>query len=573
ANSSPGIAVSSSYTFSPSAANAAGNMDDGWVKFTSSTQTIGYEQGTSHYVGPVSTGGKGTYTFDVTGAPNTGPITINTGFAFDASKTGTLPPINLHYNWALIGNPFPSTISWGSVEAASSDVESSAYIFEQDDLGWTAATNIPPFQAFMVRVDGGSPSVVFNESAKVTTQEAFIKSIQENDFLELYISSANTTQRSYAKLEFNSNYSDSYLEEEDAYRVLNPSPWPNVAFMSTDGSPLQFNMVSNTNGHKIVPINAMTYQTGNHTLTFENLDKLEGCFVLEDLIENKQITLTPSNNTYTFLLSDTTTADRFQLHIYEFAQEVTTNNSACYGTNSGNAEVELFNLGSDYFVSLLDENGTSIQTEFNASGKQSFTDLAPGKYAVEVSSNALACPSANEYFTIMEPGEMKTDFDFGTDSLLFYVNEEITFNNLSSGDIMNYEWNFGDNITSTLMNPKHAYFTDGVYSVQLTASNGNSDCDVNSKKVIQVMNGRVSVEDIDKLNTSVKQIENKLMITSDAMISEYEILDLSGKTLDSKNTIQNNSYHIDINGFDAGVYILVLKLEEGLSYTHKFYKK
>lgn len=577
ANSSPSGTVTSGYTFNASAANAAGNFDDGWTSWTSSSQTVGHALGSSHFVGPVSTGGLGTYSFDVTGPPNVGPITINSvngSFAFDASKTGTLPPINLHYNWALVGNPFPSTISWSAVDAASTDLEATAYIFAQDGFGWTAATNIPPFQAFMVRADGGSPAVVFNETAKVTTQMALLKSIQENDFIELIISSAQTNHRSYAKVEFNSNYSDNYDSNEDAYRVKNPSPWPNVAFMSKDGSPLQINKVApSVGGHKVMPINTLTYQSGNHTLTFDNLDNVEGCFVLEDLIENKQITLTPTNNTYTFFLSDTTTADRFNLHVYEFAQELITNNSSCYGSNSGMAELELFNLGSDYLISWIHENGTSIQTDFNATGKQSITDLAPGKYTVEVSSNGITCPATNEYFTIMEPGEIKTDFDFGTDSLLFFVHEEIEFNNLSTGDIMSYEWNFGDNITSSLMNPKHSYFTEGIYSVELTASNGNSDCDVNSKKVIQVMNGRVSVESSDAENTSVKQIENSLMLKSESMISEYEIIDLSGKALDSKNAIQNNSYAIDITGFDSGVYILVMKLDGGSSFTHKFYKK
>jgi len=48
---------------------------------------------------------------------------------------------------------------------------------------------------------------------------------------------------------------------------------------------------------------------------------------------------------------------------------------------------------------------------------------------------------------------------------------EVTFTNLSTGDITSWLWNFGDGSTSTNENPVHTYTADGVYTVSLTATN------------------------------------------------------------------------------------------------------
>lgn len=48
------------------------------------------------------------------------------------------------------------------------------------------------------------------------------------------------------------------------------------------------------------------------------------------------------------------------------------------------------------------------------------------------------------------------------------ANTEVTFTNLSIGDITNYEWDFGDGSSSYEMNPIHNYLNPGIYSVSLT---------------------------------------------------------------------------------------------------------
>ncbi|HTL80674.1 MAG TPA: gliding motility-associated C-terminal domain-containing protein, partial [Bacteroidia bacterium] len=52
-----------------------------------------------------------------------------------------------------------------------------------------------------------------------------------------------------------------------------------------------------------------------------------------------------------------------------------------------------------------------------------------------------------------------------------------TFTDQSTGGVITYEWIFGDNTTSALPNPSHAYSASGIYHVCLITltSNGCSD--------------------------------------------------------------------------------------------------
>lgn len=53
------------------------------------------------------------------------------------------------------------------------------------------------------------------------------------------------------------------------------------------------------------------------------------------------------------------------------------------------------------------------------------------------------------------------------------INEEISFNSSCSMDSHEYEWTFGDGITSTEANPKHAYSKAGTFTVTLMTMSKN----------------------------------------------------------------------------------------------------
>lgn len=55
-----------------------------------------------------------------------------------------------------------------------------------------------------------------------------------------------------------------------------------------------------------------------------------------------------------------------------------------------------------------------------------------------------------------------------------FVTRQVTFQNISTGNITNYNWNFGDGNVSTLENPSHTYSQAGMYLVELNVKNASN---------------------------------------------------------------------------------------------------
>ena len=62
----------------------------------------------------------------------------------------------------------------------------------------------------------------------------------------------------------------------------------------------------------------------------------------------------------------------------------------------------------------------------------------------------------------------------------------VQFTDKSQGDNLTYSWDFGDGATSTEKNPKHAYATEGTYTVKLTVKNSYGSNTATKDKYITV---------------------------------------------------------------------------------------
>ena len=157
------------------------------------------------------------------------------------------------------------------------------------------------------------------------------------------------------------------------------------------------------------------------------------------------------------------------------------------------------NCESDYYVTidaaelpeltlstpdLLDCNNSSVSLDvsiegdydavmwFNESGDNLGMDLSlevsnPGTYSVEV-INDLGCV-VTEYTVVEHNPEDLPSSDFS-----YTVSDyDFEFQNLSSDNVNEYLWDFGDGNTSTEENPNHSFDEPGYYTVILTVTN---DC-------------------------------------------------------------------------------------------------
>jgi len=120
------------------------------------------------------------------------------------------------------------------------------------------------------------------------------------------------------------------------------------------------------------------------------------------------------------------------------------------------------------------ENATSWQWEFPGGTPATSNDENPvvvydaaGTYSATLTVTNVA---GSDTYTLTDYITVKPMPDAAFDYL--ETDGTVTFTN-ASGNATSYEWDFGDNQTSTEENPVHTYAEDGVYTVTLTATN---DC-------------------------------------------------------------------------------------------------
>jgi PKD repeat protein len=147
-----------------------------------------------------------------------------------------------------------------------------------------------------------------------------------------------------------------------------------------------------------------------------------------------------------------------------------------------------------------------------------------------------------------------------------------TFTNLSTSiaNTLNYSWNFGDGITSSIASPSHTYTTSGTYTITLIASNCIFSHTIT--KTIQV--GALSINEnaVGNFEFYPNPTTNQITIKVDNQLlgSVYTIYDTIGKSvLNGKISSELNA--IDLGNLSNGVYIIEVA-SEGNYFKNKFIK-
>lgn len=139
--------------------------------------------------------------------------------------------------------------------------------------------------------------------------------------------------------------------------------------------------------------------------------------------------------------------------------------------------------------------------------------------------------------------------------------EEVFFQNLST-NATTYSWDFGDpgsgaDNTSSEEYPTHTYAADGVYTVQLTASNA-SFTDTYSFVIVV---GTLSVAENDLENgvkVSPNPFTSKIQIDAFSGQADYWLRSLTGTTIyEGKNISQE-----DFSGLASGTYLLTVRKDK-----------
>jgi PKD repeat protein len=147
-----------------------------------------------------------------------------------------------------------------------------------------------------------------------------------------------------------------------------------------------------------------------------------------------------------------------------------------------------------------------------------------------------------------------------------------TFTNLSTSiaNTLNYSWNFGDGITSSIANPSHTYTSSGTYTITLIASNCIFSHTIT--KTIQV--GALSINEnaVGNFEFYPNPTTNQITIKVDNQLlgSVYTIYDTIGKSV-INGEISSELNVIDLGNLSNGVYIIEVA-SEGNYFKNKFIK-
>lgn len=136
--------------------------------------------------------------------------------------------------------------------------------------------------------------------------------------------------------------------------------------------------------------------------------------------------------------------------------------SGCHNENNGYAWISRSATDTGHYRFIWkDATGTIVQSTAAYGTEDTLHNAAPGIYTVEV-VNQIGCNTSVQ-ITVEPPTYQAT---IAVDTAVC-VNVPVVFNNISTSDMTSFQWDFGDNTTSTQGSPTHTYTAAGTYQVRL----------------------------------------------------------------------------------------------------------
>ncbi|MCK9255339.1 MAG: DUF2817 domain-containing protein [Bacteroidales bacterium] len=171
------------------------------------------------------------------------------------------------------------------------------------------------------------------------------------------------------------------------------------------------------------------------------------------------------------------------------------------------------------------------------------------------------CYSAKTPLNIYVNEEVKADFNFSIE------NNIVSFTNTSiAAD--SYIWDFGDNTSSTEINPVHTYQNQGEYLVKLKALSECGEDTISYQLTILAGIKNYNENNIEIFPNPSSQFLN---IKSDKIISKLEILSIESKLIKTFENINSTNTLIDIEDLKKSYYFIKIYIEDK-SITKTFVK-
>lgn len=197
-----------------------------------------------------------------------------------------------------------------------------------------------------------------------------------------------------------------------------------------------------------------------------------------------------------------------------------------------------------------------------------------GEYLVELELFSDSCSSI---FPMMISVSLDSVYDGDIEALFFpeFLDENtVLFHNISSGDITNWQWNFGDGTLSFDHDPIHDFDEVGIHEIALSVGNSTNSntttmfLSLNTQTLMYCTNSPggnfLNIKQVatNKMQVYPNPVSNQLTIyNNETTIDRIEIYDFAGKQIiSSQQSI--NKHTIDVSNYPAGIYLIKIYSEK-----------
>lgn len=381
--------------------------------------------------------------------------------------------------WNMYGNPYPCAIDFDSPNWDKTNIDGTFWIWNTDTqtfASWTTlggvsinggTPEIASSQAIWVHATASGASITSRESCKTTTLSEF-KSTSINEGIVKFKIVGNDWSDETA-IRFYSQGTENYDPALDASKMYSTnSDVPGIATISS-GLDYAVNTLSDSLQDYSIPVRALVGVTGLYTIEFSGVNQFpnSACLVFEDLLLDSIIDLV-STDSYEFLITDTTSAPRFILHMKK-PHEISAAPESCHRSNDG-AIVASGNGNGPWTYELLDNNFDLIHSETTPNNETSFNGISAGQYYISIENSGGSC--LNEILDsvfIASTNAISTSAASVTPSCFENTDGTVSLSILGGTEPYSISWSNGD--TGLIIEQ----LTAGIYDAEIIDDHGCAD--------------------------------------------------------------------------------------------------
>ncbi len=486
--------------------------------------------------------------------------------------------VNGSNTFNLLGNPYPSALSYSSLKATNANLgsvylwsfsgnipyNSSSYVV-MSGLGVLSGNIVAGFnsaeigagQGFLAQVSGAG-SISFNSNQRVPNYPGNSTQFLDNDspYSILRLRLTNPNQISFdAVVGFGETGTDGVDFGFDSPRMPSSEVLELYTMLGDDQFTTQYLPVLNT--ARVIDLGVVMATAGTYSFDlnlFDNFDPTVRVF-LEDRKTGEFHNMNASSN-YSFTNDPAFVGTRFRLHFMApFAYSST---GSCTNENTG--KVILSNPNQNYPMQARIKNtaGEVVMAKDSVMAEYIFTGLAPQSYSMETSYDGTEFNS-----TLIDIQGFEAFENAGITSSASSISLDKAIVEFSTVQIAGaeYTWNFGDQTSLVAgANVSHAYMQTGIYTVTLSISNGG--CTSTSSYEIAITDDVTGIANVTDGNQLIAfpNPANELVkiLRSDSRQAVLELTDITGKVV-LRKTLTNSVETISTSDLKAGTYLAVIR--------------